>query len=164
MPLWFGQVPRNCYRQRLAAKGLAAKISWHVLLVLAAKDCSYWSWSAVTIIAGCSTFSDSEWFTRYSYKGRIKVTRARSPFIPANPSMRSSVRRHCSGSDGSASFLLFVRVVLLQNAQEASSGRASGGCDAIGTKTSCPPQFHCAKWSCVVLSNSSRHRIESGRH
>src|SRR5260370_21888957 len=78
--------------------------------------------------------------------------------------MRSSVRRRCSGSDGSASFLLFVRVVLLQSAEEASSGGASGGCHAVGTKTSCRPHFHCAKWSCVVLSHSSRHRIESGRH
>jgi hypothetical protein len=37
------------------------------------------------------------------------------------------------------------------------------GAPEVGTKTSCSPQFHCAEWFCVVLSDSPRHRIESGK-
>ena len=66
-------------------------------------------------------------------------------------------------SDGSASFLLFVRVVLLENALEVSSGRTSGGRHPVVKKTSCRPHFHCANWSCSVTSDSPPRRIESGR-
>ena len=35
--------------------------------------------------------------------------------------------------------------------------------DQLVTKTSCSPHFHCAEWSCVVLSDFPRHHNGSGR-
>ena len=75
-----------------------------------------------------------------------------------NQVVRSTKR---SVSDGSASFLLFVRVVLLENTLEVSSGRTSGGRHPVVKKTSCRPHFHCANWSCSVTSDSPPRRIES---
>jgi hypothetical protein len=50
-----------------------------------------------------------------------------SRFIPANVLSEGVRWTKRSVSDGSASFLLFVRVVLPESAQEAPSGRSPGG-------------------------------------
>src|ERR1035437_5211524 len=47
---------------------------------------------------------------------------------------------------------------------KAAKKSSLAGVPELGTKTSCLPHFHCAIWSCVVFSDSPRHRIESGRH
>jgi hypothetical protein len=49
-----------------------------------------------------------------------------SRFIPANPSMGSSVRRRTLRPVDRPSFLLFVRVVLPESGQEGQSGRSPG--------------------------------------
>jgi hypothetical protein len=76
--------------------------------------------------------------------------------------MGSSVRRSAQCPVDRLLFLLFVRVVLPASAQEASFGRSPRGWRSVVTKHSCRPHFHCAEWSCVVLSGSPRHRIGSG--
>src|ERR1039457_1040350 len=37
------------------------------------------------------------------------------------------------------------------------------GAPEVGAKTSCRPHFHCAEWSCVVLSDPPRLRIKLGK-
>src|SRR5450759_4138896 len=76
--------------------------------------------------------------------------------------MGSSVRRSAQCPVDRLLFLLFVRVVLPASAQEASFGRSPRGRRSVVTKNSCRPHFHCAEWSCVVLSGSPRHHIGSG--
>ena len=61
---------------------------------------------------------------KYVRPANVRRSRcSRCPFIPANPSMRSSVRRsaHCPMD---RPFFLFVRVFLPESAQETSSGQA----------------------------------------
>jgi hypothetical protein len=84
------------------------------------------------------------------------------PFIPANPSMRSSVRRSAQCPMDRLHFFFSFELCCLRAPKEASSGRTSRGCHPVGTRTSCLPHFHCAKWSCAVLSDSPRRRIGLG--
>ena len=90
------------------------------------------------------------------------INRPRSPFIPANPSRRSSVERSAACPTDRALFLLFVRVVLPESAHEPPTGGSPGGWHSVVARTSCCPHFHCAEWSCVVLSDPPRRRIGSG--
>ena len=61
------------------------------------------------------------------------------------------------------SFLFFVRAVLPERPPEASLGGAPEVGGQVLTKTSCSARLHCAEWSCVVLSDSSRHHNGAGR-
>src|SRR5438876_3166251 len=54
-----------------------------------------------------------------------------------------------SRSDGSASFLLFVRTVLPHRDPEAPSGRAPEVGGQALQNNSCCPRLHCTEWSCV---------------
>src|ERR1019366_1814559 len=92
----------------------------------------------------------------------LRKKRPRSPFIPANPSRRSSVERSAACPTDRALFLLFVRVVLPESAHEPPTGGSPGGWHSVVARTSCCPHFHCAEWFCVVLTDSPRHRIGSG--
>src|ERR1035438_7545922 len=85
-----------------------------------------------------------------------------SPFIPANPSMRSSVGRSPQCSMDRLHFFLFVRVVSPEGAPKIPVWPEPGSWHSVGTKTPCCPQFYCAEWSFVVLSASPRHRTGLG--
>jgi hypothetical protein len=56
-------------------------------------------------------------------------------------------------------FFFSFELFYLKAAKKASLA----GVPEVGTKTSCSPHFHCAEWSCVVLSDPPRPRIKLGK-
>src|ERR1019366_10683991 len=46
---------------------------------------------------------------------------------------------------------------------KAAKKASLAGAPEVGTKTSCRPRFHCAEWSCGVLSDPPRLRIKTGK-
>src|SRR5215472_13435148 len=84
-------------------------------------------------------------------------------FNPANLSLRPSVERRAQGPLDRLSFLFSFELSYEREPSKPWAGRLPRLVGQVLTKTSCRGRFHCAEWSCIVLSDSPRSRNGSGR-